>query len=616
MGIFDDKLEDTDCDAQMKPFNLAQLSQMIATLEQRKQGFNDSSVSDNTNAPNNNRLQCPSTPKEFKSFDSLRELQYDGNMLTPKERSGLYQDHTKVILEMGEVYNIFSRCIYFNPEMSEKYWSNIDSYIRYYTNIIRHIDIFLQEDQLMCTRLGFPLVPVLSYLPNMYKLEHSNIRKIDDTVSAEVRRVENEMMVIMEEHQEKEQQNISHNSSFSRIRSEELNDIGYGLSKISPITFDGDAFQTPSNSTQDNALMSTPRKRRNEVNIESFQSRQVPQKSENSKPYNAELSMAGNGASKPSGRFIPLQPNSTNNSSQDTDNSNTTTVYYEKSTGGCQDRTTGIKTSPKDPKPTGTTTATQTSHKTASQAGGTQTMPPPPPKKSTSTEGTQTSPPKDNSCEQVGQGQPECNQDKEGQQMENTSSKGKKNKKSTSEAQPCPGPSTGSSAGPRNNFTSRNIGTGRPTIKCIACGEYSHWRRECPYDNYCTTCNNHDHATHMCRACRQTNNRSQQGQQSPLICVYCESIEHSSSNCCRRPWDNREQPCSTPDSLRRNQTSNSKNLGNATGNTASMGANTHGHSSQSQSRRSNSKNLGNFRPNNKSSQSFRNTNNYFNYRES
>ena len=79
----------------------------------------------------------------------------------------------------------------------------------------------------------------------MYELEHSNIRKIDDTASAEVRRVESEMMVIMEEHQEKDQQNISHNSfhsSFYRIRSEELNDMGYGLSTISPITFDGDAF--------------------------------------------------------------------------------------------------------------------------------------------------------------------------------------------------------------------------------------------------------------------------------------------------------------------------------------------------------------------------------------
>ena len=66
--------------------------------------------------------------------------------------------------------------------------------------------------------------------------------------------------------------------------------------------------------------------------------------------------MAGNGASELSGRFIPPQPNSSNNSLQDTDNSNTTTVYYEKSTGECQNKTTGIQISPKDPEPTGTTT--------------------------------------------------------------------------------------------------------------------------------------------------------------------------------------------------------------------------------------------------------------------
>ena len=262
--------------------------------------------------------------------------------------------------------------------------------------------------------------------------------------------------------------------------------MGYGLSKISPITFEEDTFQTQSNRGQDNALMSTPRKRRNEVNTESFLSRQVPQQSENPKPYNAELSMVGNGASKPSGRFIPLPPqlSSTDNSCQDTDNSNTTTVYYEKSTGGCQIKMTGMQTSPRDPRSTGTTTTTQMS----SQAGGTQTTPPPSPKKSTSTGGTQTSPPKDNSCEQVGHGQLDCNQDKEGQLTENTSHKGKKYKKSTSEAPPHPGPSTGSSVGPRNDFTSRNLGTSRPTFQCTACGEYSHWRRECPCDNYCTTC--------------------------------------------------------------------------------------------------------------------------------
>ena len=65
MGIFDNKLEDIDCDAQMKPFNLAQLSQMITTLEHRRQGFNDSSVSDNGNAPSNKRLQYPSHQKNL-----------------------------------------------------------------------------------------------------------------------------------------------------------------------------------------------------------------------------------------------------------------------------------------------------------------------------------------------------------------------------------------------------------------------------------------------------------------------------------------------------------------------------------------------------------------------
>ena len=286
-------------------------------------------VSDKADVAGNNRLQYPSTPQDFKSFDSLKELWHDGNMLTPKERSELYNDCTKVILEMAKMYNVFSRCIYFNLEMLEKYQSNIDRYIRYYTNIIKQIDIFLQEDQLKCTKLGFPLVAAPSYLPNMYELGHSDVRKIDDIASTEVKRVENEMVVIMQEHQEKEQENISHNSfhsSLSRIRSEELNDIGYGLSKISPITFDGDTFQMPSNRAQDGAPMLTPRRRINEVNTESIPPAQASQQDGNAKPYNAESSVAHNGSNKPSSRFVPPQTNNTGSSSQETDNSNTTTV--------------------------------------------------------------------------------------------------------------------------------------------------------------------------------------------------------------------------------------------------------------------------------------------------
>ena len=132
----------------------------------------------------------------------------------------------------------------------------------------------------MHTKLGFPLVPVPSYLPNMHELECRDVRNIEDTAFTEVRWVESEMLVIMDELQENQNQhdvsNISFHSSFSRIRSDELNDMGYGLSRISPITLEGDAFQTPKNKTQDTALMSTPRKKRNEVINKTFPVTQVP----------------------------------------------------------------------------------------------------------------------------------------------------------------------------------------------------------------------------------------------------------------------------------------------------------------------------------------------------
>ena len=108
---------------------------MITTLEQKRQGFNNSSVP--ADGVYNNRMQYPSTPQDFRSFNSLKELKHNGNILMPEERSGLYNYQIKVILEMAESHNIFSRCIYFNPEMTEKYQNNTDRYTKYYTDIIR-----------------------------------------------------------------------------------------------------------------------------------------------------------------------------------------------------------------------------------------------------------------------------------------------------------------------------------------------------------------------------------------------------------------------------------------------------------------------------------------------
>ena len=51
---------------------------------------------------------------------------------------------------------------------------------------------------------------------------------------------------------------------------------------------------------------------------------------------------------------------------------------------------------------------------------------------------------------------------------------------------------------------SRNLGTGHPKLFCTACGEYDHWRKDCPYDCHCDNCDSDSHATHMCRAPTKT----------------------------------------------------------------------------------------------------------------
>ena len=87
---------------------------------------------------------------------------------------------------------------------------------------------------------------------------------------------------------------------------------------------------------------------------------------------------------------------------------------------------------------------------------------------------------------------------------------------------------------------SRNLGTGQPKMFCTACGEYNHWRKDCPYDCHCDNCDSDSHATHMCRAPpKPSPNLSPQ----PLICIYCGSSDHRSMECSNHPRDNREEGC-------------------------------------------------------------------------
>ena len=228
-------------------------------------------------------------------------------------------------------------------------------------------------------------------------------------------------------------------------------------------------------------------------------------------------------------------------------------------------------------------------------------MPPPSPRRSTLTGETQTTPLQNNIQDQRTQGQLDCNHSNEDPLANNTGSnisKGKKNKKkSTHEVPSQPEMSAGGFAVPRTDFISRNLGTGRPTIQCTSYGVYSHWRRECPYDNFCTTCNNHDHAMHMCRAPKDT------PQQNTTRCVYCCSMEHSSVQCCNRhipPEATRDQKF---------QFTNSKIFGKA----GFQSTNNQRGASQPHAHKSYSKNLGSagaYQPNNHNSQFPRGNQNY------
>ena len=85
---------------------------------------------------------------------------------------------------------------------------------------------------------------------------------------------------------------------------------------------------------------------------------------------------------------------------------------------------------------------------------------------------------------------------------------------------------------------SRNLGTGCPKLFCTACGEYDHWRKDCPYDCHCDNCDSDSHATHMCRAPPKP---SPTPSPQPVICIYCGSSEHRSMECGNCPRDNREE---------------------------------------------------------------------------
>ena len=142
MGIYDDKVEQIDLKGQLKPFNINQLDKFMHIIGQRRLGLDTSSIltdeipEDSYAGQSSNRMEYPSTPKQFNLFQEYKNVVHDGNMLTADQRTRAYEDRSKVIAEMADAFYIFSRSIFFNPEMAEQYNLSCNKYINYFTHIV------------------------------------------------------------------------------------------------------------------------------------------------------------------------------------------------------------------------------------------------------------------------------------------------------------------------------------------------------------------------------------------------------------------------------------------------------------------------------------------------
>ena len=127
MGIYDDKVEQINLKGQLKPFNINQLDRVMHILGQRRLGFDTSSIPTNEipeeslMGHSSNRMEYPSTPKQLNLLQEYKNVEHNGNMLTADQRTKVYEDRSKVIAEMAEACYIFSRSIFFNPEMAGQY---------------------------------------------------------------------------------------------------------------------------------------------------------------------------------------------------------------------------------------------------------------------------------------------------------------------------------------------------------------------------------------------------------------------------------------------------------------------------------------------------------------
>ena len=82
MGIYDDKVEQIDLKGQLKPFNINQLNRVMHIIGQRRLGLDTSSIlmdeipKDSHVGQSSNRMEYPSTPKQFNLFQEYKNIEH------------------------------------------------------------------------------------------------------------------------------------------------------------------------------------------------------------------------------------------------------------------------------------------------------------------------------------------------------------------------------------------------------------------------------------------------------------------------------------------------------------------------------------------------------------
>ena len=387
--------------------------------------------------------------------------------------------------------------------MAEQYNISCNKYINYFSQIVQNIDISLQEDQLMHTKAGFSLVPVPGYLPNGNDLEQKNTDQIIQTVSEEVTSTSSEMQVIMQG--DNKHPHINKSGSFLQLRSFKLNDIGFSLNKISPITFDIENPQTPADhGIKSRALTSTPRERRApQTHNEAVDLNEAHHRLRGNASYNPDESITNKHVQ---GRFIPPKVGNMPNQQQQQQSSSEEGSKENTILNGPRNKrersAQGHPSGSAEKMPQGPVPAAPTSH-----TGGPPQAPPV------------------NNQNRDHQDPPECNDTTNGSTRAPTNGRGPgatKAKKKASEPHPGTAASTGPAAQPSDLL--------KNTIICSGCGKSGHWNRNCLYYNFCDFCRVTTHSTHMCRAARH-------GTSSPVF-IYCGKTNHSSAYYRYRPRDN------------------------------------------------------------------------------